>query len=120
MRKSRAAILPFPGDPFLFRYWLNLFDTVWRSEVDHLYVYMNSPIEKPVVDYVQKLCGQHIDVTLFYTPTQIEHGECINRVLEFVTEENIMLIEDDGFIFCSFFCSFKKVFDILRSLMEIG
>lgn len=97
--RSRAAILPFPGDPFLLNYWLHFFDTVWGDEVDKLYVYLNSPIEKPVVDYIRSLCASRPKINFTYEDHQIEHGDVINRTLDLVTEELVMLVEDDGFIF---------------------
>jgi hypothetical protein len=101
MRRSRAAILPYPGDPFLFNYWLRFFVRVWGDEVDTLYVYLNSPIEAPVVEYIRSLCAERPKINFQYNPQQIEHGEAINRVLDIVTEKYIMLIEDDAFIFKS-------------------
>lgn len=99
--RSRAALLPYPGDPFLLNYWLSLYDTYWHSGIDRLYVYLNSPIEKPVVDYIRKRCLQSHNINFQYNDVQIEHGEAINRMLDVVTEEYIMLIEDDAFIFKS-------------------
>lgn len=96
---SRAVILPYPGDPFLLHYWLKFFDEVWGSEVDKLYVYLNSPIEKEVVDYIRDLCARNPKINFTYNPQQIEHGDVINRALDIVTEEYVMLVEDDGFIF---------------------
>lgn len=99
MRKtSRAAILPFPGDPFLFTYWYNLFKTRWGNEVDKLYIYFNSPIEQAAVNFVKSLIIRDPKVVFIYNNNQIEHGEAINRTLDAVTEEYIMLIEDDAFI----------------------
>ena len=95
---SRAAILPFPGDPYLINYWLDLYDRVWGNEVDRLYIHLNSPIEQPMVNYIMARCSRSPRVKLIYTPQQIEHGDVINRTLDVVEEENIMLIEDDAFI----------------------
>jgi hypothetical protein len=98
---SRAAILPFPGDPFLLHYWLDFYDKIWGNEIDHLYIYLNSPIEKPVVNYIEKICAQRPTITLIYNPVQTDHGLAINATLDLVKEEYIMLVEDDGFIFKS-------------------
>lgn len=98
---SRAAIVPVPGDPFLLYYWLCLFHKYWKDEVDKLYVYFNSPIEKPVVEYARKICTWD-KVVFIYNPQQIEHGEAINKTLDVVKEDLVMLIEDDGFIFKPF------------------
>lgn len=110
---SRAAIVPVPGDPFLLYYWLCLFHKHWKDEVDNLYVYFNSPIEKPVVDYVRKICA-YDKIILLYNPLQIEHGEAINRTLDVVKEDLVMLVEDDGFIFK------PGIVDICFKLIEDG
>lgn len=96
---SRAAILPFPGDPFLINYWLNLYDTVWGSEIDKLYIYLNSTIEKPAVDYIRDRVAKSKNINFTYNDLQIEHGDAIDRALDLVTEDLVMLIEDDAFIF---------------------
>lgn len=96
---SRAAILPYPGDPFLLTYWLHLFDKVWGQYVDKLYIYLNSPVEATIIDYIKDLCAKHPKINLQYENHQIEHGEAINRTLDIVQEDLIMLVEDDGFIF---------------------
>lgn len=96
---SRAAILPYPGDPFLLAYWLHFFDNVWGNEVDKLYIYLNSPAEKEVIDYIKYLCAQRPKINLQYNPIRTDHGICIDRTLDIVEEKYVMLIEDDGFIF---------------------
>lgn len=102
MQRSRAAILPFPGDPYLLHYWLGLYARFWSEEIDHLYIYLNSPIESAMVEYIK----QTIDylnpsgkIIFIYDPVQMEHGAVINKALDLVLEDYIMLIEDDGFIF---------------------
>lgn len=97
--RSRAAILPYPGDPFLLNYWLHFFDTVWGDEIDKLYIHINSPIEKPVIDYIKALCDARPKIVYKYTDHQIEHGDAINEMLDLVEEKYVMLVEDDGFIF---------------------
>lgn len=96
---SRAAILPFPGDPFLLHYWLIHFEHVWQNEVDKLYIYLNSTIEAEVVDYIRELCARNPKINLQYNDVQIEHGNAIDRTLDIVTEDYVMLVEDDAFVF---------------------
>jgi hypothetical protein len=103
---SRAALLPFPGDPFLLNYWLNLFEKHWYGEIDALYIGLNSPIEFSVVQYIMARIAKSREMTgkkivFDYVPNQADHGPTINRLLDFVTEELVMLVEDDGFIFRS-------------------
>jgi len=95
----RAAILPYPGDPFLLNFWLGFFDRIWGKDVDRLYIYLNSPVEKEVVEYIRNLCLRRPKINFTYLPNQIEHGEVINRTLEIVQEDTVMLVEDDCFIF---------------------
>jgi hypothetical protein len=97
--RSRAAILPFPGDPFLLNYWLMFFDRFWGEEVDKLYIVLNSPIEEPVRRYIREICSSRPKIVLFEFPNQIDHGPCINFALDKCVEKYIMLVEDDGFIF---------------------
>lgn len=98
MIRSRAALLPFPGDPFLLKFWLKFFHEVWGDEVDKLYVLINSPIEKSVVEYELELL-RHEKVVPIYIDHQIEHGAGIDLMLGQCEEEYVMLIEDDGYIF---------------------
>ena len=97
-KTSRAAILPFPGDPLLLNYWYKLFKEHWRDEIDKLYIYMNSTVEKDVVDYIRNIIDKDEKVVFIYVPIQTEHGDCINRCLDVVQEEYIMLVEDDAYI----------------------
>jgi len=102
MKRSRAAILPYPGDPFLLNYWLEIFYKFWEPEVDKLYIVLNSPIEDSVVEHIKYLCndeGKKINFT--YIPRQMEHGDVLKIALEAATEKYVMLIEDDAFIFKS-------------------
>jgi hypothetical protein len=73
---------------------------VWADEIDMLYVHLNSPVEDEVVLYIANLC-QHPKIKFMYTDHQIEHGDAIDFALEQVTQEFVMLIEDDCYIFKS-------------------
>ncbi len=100
MTRSRAAFLPHPADPFLLTYWLKFFNNVWGSEIDCLYIYVNSPTEKPVIDYIyRQLMSSPYRVNYQYETVQKEHGVALDRMLDIVEQDNIMLIEDDCFIF---------------------
>lgn len=96
--RSRAVILPTPCDPFLLKYWLENFKKYYKDEVDKLYVCLNSPVEKEVIDYEMKLLDE-IGADYIYIDHQIEHGDAIRRLLEIVKEEYVMLAEDDCFVF---------------------
>lgn len=101
---GRAVLLAYPGDPFLLNYWLHFFDNVWGSEVDALYIGMNTPIEEKVVEFIynrieksRQKTGKKIVVE--YQDHMADHGPTINKLLDLCTEDLVMLIEDDGFIF---------------------
>lgn len=96
--RSRAAILPFPGDPFLLHYWLKFYDEIWGKEIDKLYVFHNSSIQPEVELYIKELVVKRNGVYL-YEPRSVEHGQGIKKLLEACKEEYVMLAEDDGFIF---------------------
>lgn len=96
---NRAVLLPHPADPFMFRYWLNLFNKVWSNEVDRLYIYISSPMERPIMDYMIDLCNKNGKINLQWHNDIVDHGIALDRMLDVVTEENVMIIEDDGFIF---------------------
>lgn len=98
MERSRAVILPFVGDPFLLHFWLKGFKRVWYDEVDKLYIYCGSPVEEEVIEYIKELCDDP-KISLTIHPEMVQHGDAINRLLDIITEEYIMLIEDDAFIF---------------------
>lgn len=100
---TRAALLPYPGDPFLLHYWLKFYDQFWADEVDALYIGLNSPLEKAGVDYINEMIQSRIDqgrkIVLDYYPDMADHGPTIRKLLEMCDEDLVMLIEDDGFIF---------------------
>lgn len=98
MIQERAAILPLPGDPFLFNYWLKFYDKNWGNLVNRLYVHLNAPVEPAVVAYIRALCDARPNITLLYTDHQTDHGNAINMALDLVTEKYLMLIEDDAFV----------------------
>lgn len=109
---SRAVILPFPGDPFLLNLWLKFYDNVWGDEVDKLYIYLNSSVEKRVVRYIKDRARRSKNTMVLYEPQMADHGESINKTLDHVKEEYLMLIEDDAIIFKS------GMVDMCFSLLE--
>jgi hypothetical protein len=111
--RSRAALLPHPADPFLFKYWLDSFK-VWGEEVDKLYILINSPIEKSVIDYMLSLVKDDPKIKAMYLGYQIEHGTALNEMLEVCRESYVLLVEDDGIIFK------PGVVDRYFSLLESG
>jgi len=99
--RSRAGILPYVGDPFLLNYWLKFYDKVWGSEVDKLYIYAHNLIGEEIWDYIRRRCVKSKNVFLIEDHNQLEHGDSIDKALNSVTEEYVVLLEDDCFIFKS-------------------
>ncbi|RCW50867.1 hypothetical protein [Paenibacillus prosopidis] len=98
-RGSRAAILPYCGDPFLLNYWLKFFNKVWGNEIDRLYICLNSTVEDDVIQYIVDLCSRNSKIKLEHHKRQMQQGQAINLALELVEEDMVMLIEEDAIIF---------------------
>ena len=98
MPGNRAVILPTPGNPFLLTYWLDLYLKNIASEVNTLYVHVNTEIEPEVLDYIKEMFSIP-NVVFMFTDHQIEHGNAIDEILNKVKEEYVMLIEDDCYTF---------------------
>jgi hypothetical protein len=117
MKQGRAVLLPTPGDPFLIKYWIDLFNNIWSSEVQTLYVFVNSPIEPEVMNYIKDILHQD-NIYLITINRQIEHGDAIDALLNCVAghnkEDYLMLVEDDGFIFN------KDIINLAFSFIESG
>ena len=119
---SRAAILPYPGDPFLLHYWLELFYRIWADDIDRLYIVFNSAIEQSVVEYITYLCTEDKEkIDFIHIDHHIQHGDAIKLALEKCTEKYVMLIEDDAYVFRSGFVNqcFERIesgeYDIVGS-----
>src|SRR5437868_15153859 len=98
---SWAVIMPTPGDPFLLQYWLELYKRYWKNAVDGLYVYINSEIPDNVRIFDHGILMEAGVKKIYDANTMIDHGRALEEMLKDVTEDHIMLIEDDGFIFKS-------------------
>jgi hypothetical protein len=98
---SRAVLLPTPGDPFLLQYWLMCYKRFWKNEIDGLYVYVNSTIPDEVIVAISEMLDDADVKRIFWANTMIDHGRCLEEMLEVVDEDYVMLVEDDGFIFRS-------------------
>lgn len=114
MITDRAAILPLPGDPYLFNLWLQFYDKNWHQYVNRLYVHLNAPIEDSLVKYIADLCASRPNITIKVTPKYTDHGNAINAFLDEIPEKYVMLIEDDAFILNG------RMVDAAFSLLESG
>lgn len=109
---SRAVILPTPTSPFQLKYWLDMYERNVEPEVDMLYVHINGIYKPEELEAMLKLCEMHSAMVMF-TDHQIEHGTAIDKILDTVTEEHVMLIEDDCFVFKGGFVN--KMFTLLEN-----
>lgn len=98
---SRAVFMSAGGDPFIALFALQLFQIHWYEEVDRFYICYNNHCGVPqeVVDEFIKTAEKDPKVKLLYYPTGIGNGAPINKMLDICTEDLVMLLEDDGFIF---------------------
>ena len=101
---DRAAILPYPGDPFLLHYWLENFYSKWSNEIGKLYIIANTPAEQKVVEYIEFLCTEGVEsetnpkIDYTFLDHHIQHGDLIRIGLEKATEKYVMLVEDDCYM----------------------
>lgn len=88
------------GDPFIALFALKLFHDRWYGEVDKFYICYNNNCSVPqyVVDEFLEW-AEDPKVELLYFPTGIGNGKPIDEMLKVATEDTVMLLEDDGFIF---------------------
>jgi hypothetical protein len=98
---TRAAIMPEVGDPFVALLWFDFFEKYWQNEVDRLYFVLSSPEEPEVANFILDTVKANPKVSTVYTDHNVEHGDAINSALGKVTEDTVMLIENDGIIFKS-------------------
>lgn len=98
---SRAVLLSASGDPFLPLFVLKLFQERWYGEVDRFYINYNNYADVPL-NVVQEFLSRAVadpKVTLIYHPHAIGAGTAIAELLKICTEDNVLLLEEDGFIF---------------------
>ena len=97
-RSSRAALLPTPGDPFLLNLWLKSFENIWASEVDRLYIHVNSYLAPSVIEALMKRLHRHPKIETLYDDRMIDHGNSLAKLVRHCREDLLMLIEDDAFV----------------------
>jgi hypothetical protein len=110
---SRAVILPTPGDPFLLYYWMQHYESVWRDEVDKLYVCINGQTDKESINFIYDLLTATTNCEFIDSLRMIDHGNAIDELLGICKEKHIMLIEDDAFVFRK--GKVKQCFELLES-----
>lgn len=97
---SRAALLPTIADPSVLTFWWHFFESVWQDEVDRLYVYVGTDhVSLKILNYIQELVGHHPKVIFKYLQGLNDHGPTLAKAVVDSTEEYLMFVEEDAFIF---------------------
>jgi hypothetical protein len=94
----RSALIPSRGDPITLRLVFHYFETVWQDEVDKLYINVNSPCEKPVIDFIEKFT-KHPKVVFSYDDHSLDHGGSLTKMFHQGEEEYIAFMEDDSLVY---------------------
>lgn len=100
---SRAGLLSTCGDPFITLLLIKLWKERWYNEIDHLYINFNNHCGVPpdvVAEFMGRIAPEP-KITLIYHPTGIGNGPPQVENLLLCKEDNILLLEDDFFIFTS-------------------
>jgi len=97
--RSRAVLLPTIGDPVLVRLWIRQYEKCFKDSIDNLYVIINSNLPADVMNDVREQFRNVGAVEVAIYDRMITHGEALKQLLEASTEDLIMLIEDDCFVF---------------------
>lgn len=98
---SRAAILSASGDPFTLLLGIKLFKERFYDEVDRFYINFNNYAQVPnevVKECLSKL-AEDPKIHLIYHPLGIGHGRPIAELLNLATEDLVVLLEEDFYIF---------------------
>ncbi len=94
----RSVFIPSRGDPITFRLVMYFFQTVWKDEVDKLYVNVNSSCEKEVIDYIESFCKDP-KVVFSYDDHFLDHGNSLTKMFKQGNEEFIGFMEDDSLVY---------------------
>ena len=93
----RAALLPTGADPFHIAYWLRHYKT-WADSVDELHVAVCGPIPRQVIEYIGRIIGELPNATMHYLSHRTDHGKVLEFLLEQVSSDTVLFMEDDAFI----------------------
>lgn len=95
----RSAFLPFTGDPFCLKYFLNFCEKVWQDEVDELLIILNASVSDEVLHYCREITYKYDKVYLYEVEGSMDHGPAIDFLLNRSPEGSVMLVEEDATIF---------------------
>ncbi len=94
---SRAMFLPTPGDPYIALGWLSSYKKFCMEAVDKLYVNINSPAPKEVVDYIEEEFKK-VGACVVRHNKFIGHGHALTELLDLCKEDHVFISEDDFYI----------------------
>lgn len=109
---GRAVILPTPASFVHLAYWNKYYERFIEPSINTLYVHLNGEYSQAEIDLIFELFDKK-NVVFKHTKKQVEHGDAIDMMLDLVTEEHVMLIEDDCFVFRDGFID--KMFSLLEN-----
>lgn len=109
-RKSRAIIVGTNAYHYLMLYWLERFQTVWRDEVDRVYIAVSRPVHPTNWPKTKALLQSDKKITVIETNTDWPNS--ITAALGAVNEESVGIWHDDLFVMK------KGVVDSLFSVVE--
>ena len=97
----RAALLSTCGDVMITSLLLKLWKRSWHNEIEHLYINFNNHCGVPpeVVGEFMENIASDPKITFVYHPTGIGNGPPQVELLKLCNEDNVLLLEDDFFIF---------------------
>src|ERR1035437_4953296 len=98
---SRAVILTMGGDPFIASLVLKLWKERWYNEIDTFYINFNNGQNVPS-EFVGEFLSEVVTdpkIHLIYHPNSIGSGRPIAEIAKIATEDTVMFLEDDAFIF---------------------
>lgn len=100
---SRAVFMSAGGDPFISSLAIKLWKERWYDEVDTFWICYNNHSGVPK-EVAAEFLAKHAlgpKVKIIYLPRGVGNGEPIRLMTLCSPEDNVMLLEDDGFIFNS-------------------
>lgn len=98
---NRAAYLSAGGDVFLSELVLTFWKERWYDEIDTMYVAYNNHAEVPLETGYKFLRKWEKDpkIRIIYTPHGVGNGTPITQMLLGSKEDQLLLLEDDSFVF---------------------
>lgn len=94
---TKAVFLPTPIDPYICLLWIHL-NKIWFEEVDTIYVLLNGDTEKSVTEYIKQRFEEIPNTKVEFIPGMVQHGTSLAMMAKKATEDLIMFVEDDCFI----------------------